>query len=50
MFYKSYYRTPHKIYPLYLLMNLYEEQGKDDKVRAMIRRIIMQKEKITSLE
>lgn len=50
MFYKSYYRIPHKIYPLYLLMNLYEEQGKDDKVRLMVRRIIMQKEKITSLE
>lgn len=50
MFYKAYYRIPHKIYPLYLLMLLYEEQRKEEHMLSMAYRIVNQKVKINSPE
>lgn len=50
MFYKAYYRIPHKIYPLYLLMLLYKEQKKEQCMLTMAYRIVNQKEKVDSPE
>ncbi|MDD3038316.1 O-antigen ligase family protein [Bacteroides sp.] len=50
MFYKAYYRIPHKIYPLYLLMNLYKELHQEKDMLSIAYRILNQKNKINSLE
>lgn len=50
MFYKSHFRIPHKIYPLYLLMNLYESEGRIVEMLVILDQIINKKEKINSAE
>lgn len=50
MFYKAYFRIPHKIYPLYLLMNLYEREGRITEMLAILDLIINKKEKVNSVE
>ncbi len=50
MFYKAYYRIPHKIYPLYLLMNLYKELNREKEMTTMAHRILNQRTKVNSPE
>ena len=47
---KAYYRIPHKIYPLYLLMNLYLEQQNFYQAKEIAEKIIRTKPKIKSVE
>ena len=49
-FWKAYYRVPHRIYPLYLLMRLYGERGWTVEQEAMARRIVSAEEKVESEE
>ena len=39
---------PNRIYPLYRLMLLYNEQGRHDACRRMAKRVVMFREKVTS--
>ena len=48
MFYKAYYRVPHRIYPLYLLMGLYEKEGRDLEMLEKAHQIVGKKEKVPS--
>ena len=48
MFNSAYYRIPHKKYPLYLLMLLYEKEGKQDRVDEMAELILSLPDKINS--
>ena len=50
MYRKAAWRIPHKIYPLYLLMELYRQQGKETEWKAIAHRILEKKEKIHSPE
>lgn len=50
MFYKAYYRIPHKIYPLYLLINLYKELNREKEMVAIAHQILNQKNKVHSPE
>lgn len=47
-YFKAYYRIPHKIYPLYLLMKLYKEQGEYQKCRMLGEAALRQKMKVQS--
>lgn len=47
---KAYYRIPHKIYPLYLLMNLYLEQRNINQAKETAGKIIHTHPKIESPE
>jgi tetratricopeptide (TPR) repeat protein len=47
---KAYYRIPHKIYPLYLLMNLYKQQHKYDLAGRIAKVILQKKPKVESEE
>lgn len=49
-FWKAYYRVPHRIYPLYLLMRLYGERGWTGEQEAMAERIVSAEEKVESEE
>ncbi len=49
-FRKAAYRIPHKVYPLYLLMELYRTRGCEEEWRAIARRILDRKEKVASPE
>ena len=50
MFYKAYYRIPHKIYPLYLRMNLYKEQCRKEEMITLAYYIMNLKNKVNSEE
>lgn len=50
MFYKAYFRIPHKIYPLFLLMNLYEQEGRVEDMLSIASQAINKKEKVHSRE
>lgn len=50
MFKSAFYRIPHKKYPLYLLMLLYEKEGRHDKVIEMAELILSLPDKINSEE
>lgn len=50
VFYKAYYRIPHKIYPLYLLMNLYKELHQEKDMLSIAYRIVNHNSKVNSLE
>ena len=50
MFYKASYRIPYKLYPRYLLLNLYKKQGREAEWRNMAHCILRQKEKVCSEE
>lgn len=47
---KAYYRIPHKIYPLYLLMNLYKLQYKYGLAKNIAEAILRKKPKVKSEE
>lgn len=47
---KAYYRIPHKIYPLYLLMNMYIETKDHSIAISVARKIVRMKPKIASDE
>ena len=48
MFYKAYYRVPHRIYPLYLLMGLYEKEGRILDMLEKAHQVVGKKEKVPS--
>ena len=45
---KAYSIMPNRLYPLYQLMLLYEEEGKADKMKDMAQRVSSFKEKVVS--
>ena len=47
---KAYYRVPHRIYPLYLLMHLYVEQGMENDANDIAGKILSTKPKVPSPE
>lgn len=48
MFYKAHYRIPHRIYPLFLLMNLYKDQQRVHDMLYIATIIVNKKEKIVT--
>lgn len=48
MFYKAYYRIPHRFYPLYLLMQLYKRQGRNEEMGKIACQIVEKQVKIDS--
>ena len=48
MYCKAYYRIPHRMYPLFLLMNLYEKEKDTARMQEMANQIIEMEEKIPS--
>ena len=50
LFRKASFRIPHKIYPLYLLMELYRAQGREEEWRQIGRSILDRKVKVYSPE
>lgn len=50
MYLHAYYRIPHKVYPLYLLMNLYDKVGNATRVRDVALKILSISPKVPSQE
>lgn len=50
LYLKAYYRVPHRIYPLYLLMSMYRDQGRIGKAKVVAAKISRIRPKIPSAE